>query len=139
MSAWFRKSTRRAHSSDREIKLTDTGFIVVSYEAEDPGEILCPWAAVREVYAFKIDEFSYDEVCIGFRHGPDDSWWVGESYTGYKELVAELPKRFPGIRTDWFAEVAAPAFAPNLITLWGEELAGAPIIRAKQSWWKFWA
>lgn len=126
MRGWFRKSAQRADYSERKIKLTETGFLVVSCEKDDLGEIFCRWAAVLEVFAYKIDLFSYDEICIGFRHGADDSWWVGESYTGYKELVAELPRRFPGIRTDWAKEVAAPAFAPGFITLWGEELAGAP-------------
>ncbi len=48
---------------------------------------------------------------------------VGESEDRYATLLDELPRRFPGIRTDWFVEVGFPAFVTNWTTLW---TAGVP-------------
>jgi hypothetical protein len=80
-------------------------------------------AAVLEVFAYKEDLFSFDVLCFGFRTSGDGSFWtVGEDYDGYQELLVQLPLRFPGIRTDWFSEVAFPAFATNRTTLWGRPL-----------------
>ncbi len=81
------------------------------------------WSDVREVVAFKEDRFAYDEICVGFRTDDSDSYRnVTEEFVHYRELLEELPRRFPGIRTDWFSDVAFPAFVPNWTTLWGESL-----------------
>jgi hypothetical protein len=117
MSALFAKSGDHVGWPERKIKITDSAFTVS--EDSDPEELRCPWSEVLEVFAYKVDLFAYDEICIGFRFDAvGNHWWVGESYTGYKDLIEELPRRFPGIRTDWFAEVAHPAFAENRTCLW---------------------
>ena len=79
------------------------------------------WSDVREVYAYKEDLFAFDEIRLGFRIDDDGaSWTVSESCSGYPGLLAALPLRFPGIRTDWFSEVAFPAFEAKRTTLWGK-------------------
>jgi hypothetical protein len=101
----------------REVKFDNGGFTV--FEEEKP-PVRAEWSRVKEVFAYKDDLFAYDEICVGFRF--DDSgayWWVGEDYDGYHEFVEELTVRFPGIKTDWFSEVALPAFIQNRTTLWG--------------------
>jgi hypothetical protein len=103
----------------RFIKFDTEGFSVTE---EGTPEVRGDWISIREVFAYKLDLFSFDEICIGLRY--DNSagmhWWIGESYVGYKDFLEEITRRFPGIRTDWFAEVAKPAFAENRTTLWGE-------------------
>jgi len=101
----------------REVSFDDEGFTMLG--EKEP--VRASWDRVREVFAYKIDLFAYDEICIGFRFDASGAhWWVGEDYVGYRQFVDELPKRFPGIRTDWFADVAHPAFVENRTTLWGE-------------------
>ena len=83
------------------------------------------WSDVEEVYAYKDDLFAFDEIRLGFRIADNGaSWTVSESWPGYPELLAALPLRFPGIRTDWFSEVAFPAFEAKRTTLWGRALPG---------------
>ena len=84
------------------------------------------WTDVREVVAYKEDLFAYDVICVGFRLDDTDSYpRVTEEFIHYKELLQELPSEFPGIRTDWFTDVALPAFVPNWTTLWGEPFVPA--------------
>jgi len=79
------------------------------------------WSEILEVFAYKEDLFSYDEICLGFRVSEDGTFWmVSEKCIGYNDLLTELECRFSGIRTNWFAEVAFPAFVPNRTTLWGQ-------------------
>ena len=79
------------------------------------------WTSVLEVFAFKEDVFAYDIICIGFRTDNIGTHWkVDEECEGYKELLSFLPRIFPGIRTDWFTNVAFPAFKPCVTFLWGE-------------------
>ena len=78
------------------------------------------WRSVLDVFGFKDDVFAYDMICIGFRTDETGEYWkIDEEYVGYKELLEFLPEVFPGLRTDWFFEVAFPAFTPCVTTLWG--------------------
>jgi len=107
----------------REVCFDDTGFTV--YGGEKP--VRASWAQVLEVFAYKDDRLTFDDICVGFRFEEDGShWWVSEDYVGYEALMDELKKRFPGIRTDWFAEVSSPAFARNRTTLWGAHWSPSP-------------
>src|ERR1043165_6520637 len=81
---------------EREIRFNDAGFTVV---LEDKVEMRAEWSRVREVFAYKQDLFAYDEMRVGFRFDEDGShWWVGEDFSGFRELLDELPSRFSGIR-----------------------------------------
>ena len=102
----------------REVICDDSGFSVVEH-----GRTLTrvAWTEVVEVFAFKEDLFTVDEICLGFRVHEDGTFrMVNEDYIGYKELIAGLERRFSGIRTNWFSDVAFPAFAENRTTLWGQ-------------------
>lgn len=82
------------------------------------------WKDVKEIVAYKEDLFGCDSICIGFRLTDQDEYMrVFEEADGYKALLVELEHRFPGIRKDWFNDVAFPAFVPNWTTIWGQPLA----------------
>jgi hypothetical protein len=99
------------------VEFDAAGFTIL--EDEKP-KVRAEWSRVREIFAYKDDLWSYDEICIGFRfNDAGDYWWVGESYIGYREFRENLKVRFPEILTDWFSDVAFPAFAQNRTTLWG--------------------
>jgi hypothetical protein len=94
---------------------------------EEPGTnaTALRWADVKEIFAFKDDVFAYDIICLGFRLDDDGTYLkIDEEHEGYKELLAFLPTVFPVARTDWFFEVAFPAFATCLTSLWGEKKIG---------------
>ena len=98
------------------INLTSLG-----YSLRKAGKVVAEvcWSDVNEIFAFKQDVFSYDLICLGFRLRDSDTICeVDEECAGYKQLVSELETRFPGLKTDWFAEVAFPAFKTNQTILW---------------------
>ncbi|WP_367871957.1 hypothetical protein [Luteolibacter sp. Populi] len=97
-----------------EISLDAAGFTTTRGTRVD-------WAEVGEIVASKEDLFSVDEICVGFRYADSDDYQcVDESDAGYKELLAALELNFPGIKTDWFSDVAFPAFETNWTVLWSK-------------------
>jgi hypothetical protein len=105
----------------REVRFDGEGFSVFVREEK---KVSLRWSEAVEVFVYKVDLFSVDEICIGFRvDSAGTYYWVGEDDIGYREFLEELIQRFPEIRTDWFAEVAHPAFAENRATIWGEPWA----------------
>jgi hypothetical protein len=112
------KRMRRGRGCTRlDVAWDGEGFSVIDGSAVR-GRVL--WSDVIEVFAYKADLFSVDEICIGFRLDSSGTHcWVSEEFRRYKEFVEQLRIRFPGIREDWFSDVAFPAFAENRTTLWG--------------------
>lgn len=108
-----------ADQPKREVRFDDSGFTILNGKKET---VTGSWAMVEEVFAFKLDRLTYDDICIGLRFDSSGNyWWVSEDDVGYQGFIEELRLRFPGIREDWLAEVATPAFAENRTTLWGEK------------------
>ena len=104
---------------NRQIISDDSGFTVV-----DHGNTLAraSWSEILEIFAYKRDLFTTDETCLGFRvHEDGTSMMVSDDFAGYGELLTELERRFPGIRTNWLAEYHFPAFVPIRTTLWGQK------------------
>jgi hypothetical protein len=78
------------------------------------------WSDVREVFAFKRDLGTYDEICVGFRISDQGDYYeVNEDSPGYNALLAAVARAFTGYDNDWWHKVAFPAFATNRTTLWG--------------------
>lgn len=102
----------------REVAFDGEGFTVLE-ESEIRARV--SWSQIIEIFAYKMDLFTVDEICIGFRLDESGThYWVSEEFLGYKEFIEQLRISFPGIREDWFAEVAFPAFIENRTTLWGQ-------------------
>lgn len=100
-----------------KITLSEDG-ISFAHELETLFSLM--WHEVREIVAYKEDCFGVDSICIGFRISDSDNYLrVFEETEGYEEMLAELERRFPDIRKNWFNEVAFPAFVPNWTTIWG--------------------
>ncbi|PCJ54658.1 MAG: hypothetical protein COA79_21660 [Planctomycetota bacterium] len=77
--------------------------------------------SVTEVFAFKVDLWAIDCICIGFCiEGSENYYEINEEMIGYKVLLDQLPKYFKDIKEDWFDRVAFPAFETNCETIWGE-------------------
>lgn len=101
------------------MSVTPDGVQFVSDDGDRKG---FPFADVKHIFAYKVDLFSVDLICLGFR--TDDSgkfWEVDEWMPAYPALLLHLERVF-GIREEaWLRRVAVPAFERNYTTLWGEE------------------
>ncbi len=100
------------------IRLTSDGFTIIGHDGT-PSQVA--WASVKEVFAFKLDLFTYDTIRLGFRLSDEGTYWqVDEDDAGFRELLAEVERRFDIVDKNWWTKVAFPAFATNRTTLWGE-------------------
>jgi hypothetical protein len=83
------------------------------------------WADVVEIVAYKEDLLAVDDIRLGFRlGGQSDYFAISEDLNGFNDLLEMLPAHFPGIRTDWFGDVAFPAFAENWTVIWTKNSVG---------------
>lgn len=104
------------NTPSREVRFDSGGFSVVPNRKP---AIRVLWARVQEVSAFKQDQFSSDQICLGFRSADLDSEvWIGEDDNGFRAFRTEVERRFPEIDRGWFAKVAQPPFGENRTMLW---------------------
>ena len=104
------------------IQLTDSGFKITSPHGSAKRIV---WSEVRRIYAYKLDVFAYDILCLGFmtvdREPAEIPEWdieVCEEDIGYRDLIAELHRRFGVSQDSWWKQVEYPAFATNLTQIW---------------------
>jgi hypothetical protein len=62
----------------REVRFDDSGFTILDGKKKP---VIGSWAMVYEVFAFKLDRFTYDDICIGLRF--DSSGNFG----GYRRIM----------------------------------------------------
>ena len=101
------------------ISISDDGFTV----ARDDVQIghIC-WDAVREIRAFKRDLLTIDMICWCFVvDGDARIVEVHEDMVGFRELGEAAGKWFGIDESDWWRDVAFPAFATNEIVIWSRE------------------
>jgi uncharacterized protein YneF (UPF0154 family) len=78
-----------------------------------------PWRDIDEVYAYKMDLFTVDQICIVFlSHTKELGMKINEEMVGYRDALDRFPIQFPSYSYDWFTDVAFPAFAENRRTIW---------------------
>ncbi len=100
------------------IRLGSDGFSVIEH---DGSLHQVAWASVKEIFAFKLDIGTFDTIRLDFRVSDDDSYLqVDEDDAGFRDLLAEVERRFDIVDKNWWGKVAFPAFATNRTTLWGE-------------------
>lgn len=77
------------------------------------------WQAIEEIIAWKWDLFAVDRICIGFAWARSDVLkMVDEEMIGWDRLQAAIEKRFGVRQSDWWRDVAFPAFAENRRVIW---------------------
>src|SRR5438477_6317975 len=77
------------------------------------------WRDVASVRAWKQDCWGVDRVWLGFDIlESGEPVCLHEEMEGYQEVVAEMQRRCPGYRQDWWHVAAFPAFAPNHTLVW---------------------
>lgn len=122
--AWRRKNRTE------DIRLGDEGFEVLN---EDEPVLRVRWADVRGIAAFKRDQFTVDQICLGFHDSSDGPLAVvGEDAYGFDGLVREIKRRYPDGDAEWWGKTAWPTFATCWTVIWGDapEPAECPTCRA---------
>ncbi|MDM7923008.1 MAG: hypothetical protein QUS14_11965 [Pyrinomonadaceae bacterium] len=73
------------------------------------------WGMIESVFAYKQDHVIVDRVVTLIKMDGGLEIEVDEEMEGWKELVDAMPKHLPNCRdfSDWYMEVAFPAFEPN--------------------------
>lgn len=76
------------------------------------------WLHIREIFGYKREPFSVDQVCLGFRVDDSDYHvWVAEDDHGCSAFFAEVERRF-GFSAEWYRRVVHPPLLENRRTLW---------------------
>ena len=118
MFSWLRRLNLRSRPKTVTIRLASDGFSIIEHDGTPH---YLAWVSVKEIFAFKLDLFTYDTMRLGFRVSDDGTYWqVDEDDVGFCELRAEVERRFDIVDKEWWTKVAFPAFATNQTTLWGE-------------------
>ena len=123
MFSWLRRLNvnlrpRPSMTTITTIRLTSDGFSVTEHDGT-PHQMA--WACVKEIFACKRDFGIVNTIRLGFRVSDDGTYWeVDEDDPGFRELLAEIERRFGIVDKEWWSKVAFPAFATNRTTLWGE-------------------
>ena len=81
------------------------------------------WREVKQVIAYKADQFTFDDLILGFRTEEEDSFHlINEDMPGFSSLLELMPLRLDLPDPDWWIKVIQPAFKTNLTTIYGFEL-----------------
>ncbi len=116
MWRFFQTLVARMSPPGPSVMLDAAGFSVAK---EGTALYRVGWGEVREVFALKEDWGGYDRICLGFRTARGECY-VHEDMPGYRELVADIERRFSDHDAGWWSKVAFPAFAANRTTSWGK-------------------
>lgn len=67
------------------------------------------WDEVRKVAAFKVDALVVDQIRLALE-GSSTVLEIDEEMFGWSALIQALTDHLPGIRTEWWTDVAFPPF-----------------------------
>ncbi|MEM7146848.1 MAG: hypothetical protein AAF591_17080 [Verrucomicrobiota bacterium] len=85
--------------------------------------ILFSWNEIVGAYAYKLDLYTVDCICIKLELTGGRELSLNEEMIGWHSLIEAFPKYLSGFKKmeDWFMEVASPAFETNLTKLYTKE------------------
>ena len=75
------------------------------------------WSEIKKLVAYKIDLYSYDEICMDIVL---DNWQmtITEETPGWDVFIKKLETIFPALPDNWFGMLMQPPFATNLTVLY---------------------
>ena len=109
----LRKFIRSFYAKPEKVKpqicITEEGLQVVCGK-EAIGLIF--WSEITQIIAYKYDNFSYDEICVGFvPKNKSDPWLeISEEWEGFLRAKEKMEEMFPSINKEWLGEIMVPAF-----------------------------
>jgi hypothetical protein len=95
---------------------TDEGFTISLEELRK-----IKWAQIQTIFAYKVDLFTTDEICIDVICDNNISFRVTEETAGWFVFLERLKEQFPTIEEDWSINITQPAFATNLTLVYDRE------------------
>jgi len=111
---------QRVEDAIPSARVTDDGLAIVR-----ENEILdsVRWDDVRKIIAYKYDNGTTDEICLGFLAAADANkpFEISEERPGFIAASEAMQKRFPGIPENWYQEIMVPAFARKETVLYESE------------------
>jgi hypothetical protein len=86
----------------------------------DEQEVRMEWAWIEEIYAYKMDLFTTDMICLSLISTTGKlALEIHEEMAGYHDMQAYLERMLPRYSaSDWFSDIAFPAFAENRKLIW---------------------
>ena len=77
------------------------------------------WDQVEEILVWKVDFFTFDQVCMGFAwSGSNVLKGVDEGMAGWDDLHPAIERQFGVKFHEWWLDVAFPAFDENRRVIW---------------------
>ena len=119
------------HSIEEEyrIRIYSHGFEVFDKQKSLWGLL---WIDIKEIIAYKVDLFTFDDVRFGFRTSDIDEFYIiSEDFIGFLELEKALMKNLPTFDHTWRETVVLPTFATNLRTIYGNPLDELDYLRVQ--------
>jgi hypothetical protein len=105
----FANRFRQPTSEPKRLEITDDGLALFERDREI---YRFRWADISKVETYKRDLFSVDMICLDFSVGAHQiAYMTHDEMDGFSELSSRLTRYFPSIPSDWWSEVAFPAFA----------------------------
>jgi hypothetical protein len=101
----------------------DEGGLIQTVKREDEEEVIrLAWDQVANVFAYKRDLFSVDQICFVIEC-TDFRIEVREGDEGYESLITQMRSNIPGFpaQDEWWEGVALPPFAPNWKKIYSRE------------------
>jgi hypothetical protein len=98
---------------DGSLELSDSGFILTLRGERTAVD----WSEVEEIWAFKRDLFTVDQICLQFKLTERPPVLVTEDDEGFSALEDALQK-LPLAESKWREKVTFPAFAENQMRIY---------------------
>ena len=117
LSKFIKRFYTNSENIKPQISITEEGLQVFC-EKEKIGSIF--WSEITQIIAYKYDNFSYDEICVGLvSKNESDSWLeISEEWEGFLSAKEKMEKIFPSIKKEWLGEIMVPAFECKKIVLY---------------------
>ncbi|PJJ79919.1 hypothetical protein [Mucilaginibacter auburnensis] len=78
------------------------------------------WDDINTIFAYKVDLFTFDEICMDIFMANGNYLKIIESTDGWHEFLNKLNSRL-SISDDWYDAVVKPAFTTNLTLVYDKE------------------
>lgn len=82
------------------------------------------WSEVERVFVYKMDAYTFDVICMAFVSEGGRVVEINEQMRGWKYQIEDLPEFLPGCKSfsEWFMEVAFPAFETNMTEIYKKDV-----------------
>jgi hypothetical protein len=97
---------------EHELLVSEDGFAIGDFRDTTKSTGLMPWNAITEVWAYKLDLHSTDQVRLAITVEHAGRLEIHEEMKGFSTLCEALAERMPGFPSfwPWFSKITTPAF-----------------------------